>query len=132
MHNLSGLVKGGVWEMTPRLLLEVGEEVLDGSIVPAIAAPGHGRRDGILPGKDKIRLGSVWGSLVTVEDQSISDLLCLFGLSEGGCHQGNGIALRESMPDNEAIVQVLDRREIGPALLGQNVSHIGNPFLVRL
>jgi hypothetical protein len=53
---------------------EMSEEILHGSIVPAISSSGHGRSDVILGGKDMIRLRSVLLPLVTVEDQSTSDL----------------------------------------------------------
>ena len=70
------------------------EEIFHGGIVPTVPRSRHGGGDVILLCKDiMIRLRSVLVPLVTVEDQSISDLLCLLGLSEGGCDQGDGITL---------------------------------------
>ncbi len=63
------------------------KEILDWGMVTAIATSGHGRRDGILLSKDKIRLRSVLVPLVNVEDQSSSDLFFLFGLLEGIEHE---------------------------------------------
>jgi len=61
----------------------VSKEIFHAGIIPAISAPGHGGSDVILVGKDiMIRLRSVLVPLVTVEDESISDLFFLLGLSD--------------------------------------------------
>ena len=84
--------------------------------VKCIASPPEGHRDDV----------------VTVEDQSISDLFLLFGMFQGLGHQSNRVGLGKEMGDNETIVQVLDGRQICPALQGADISYIGNPLLVGL
>ena len=102
-------MEGGFLELTQILFFEMPEEVFHGGIVPAVPMPRHRGCDVILLRKDiMIRLRSVLVPLVTVEDQSISDLLCLLGLSEGSGHQGDGIALGKGMSDNKPIVQIFD------------------------
>jgi len=71
-----------------------------------------------------IRLRSVLVPLVTVEDQSISDLFSLFGLVHSFGHQFNCIVFGKDAGHNKAIEEVFDRREICPALAGQNVGNI--------
>ena len=74
INDLPGFFKGGRGELAESFFFEVGEEALHGCIVPTISTPRHGRRDVILMSKDKICLGSVLMSVVTVEQQSVSDL----------------------------------------------------------
>ena len=118
--------------MAQVFFFEVTEEILHGSIVPAVGATGHGRSDVILVHKDIIiRLRSVLVALVTVEDESSSDLFSLFGLVHGLGDQTDGIVLSKDAGNDEAIEEIFDGGEIAPALLGQNVGHIGDPLLVR-
>ena len=95
----------------------MSEEILHGRIVPTVTATRHGGRDGILLGKDKIRLRSVLMALVTVEDQSSSDLFFLCSLLNGFVHQGLGVFRTELVGNDKPIEQVFDRGEIPPALL---------------
>lgn len=131
IDQLLSFLEGWFLELAEIFFFEMTEEAFHRGIVPAVAASRHGRCDVILLGKDiPIRLRSVLVPLVTVEDQSISDLFCSLGLSEGGCHQGDGIALGEGMSDDKTIVQVFDGGQIGPTLLGTNVGYIRDPFLI--
>ncbi len=68
--------------------------------------------------------------LVTVEDKSISDLYLLLGLLQGLRYQSNRIGLVKDMRHDEAIVEILDRGQISPALQGANVGDICDPLLV--
>jgi hypothetical protein len=95
-----------------------------GCIVPTVAPPGHRRGNVILSGKDVICLCSILCPLVTVEDQSISDLFVLFGLLEGLGHQGNGVAAVQNMANDEAIVEILDDGQKRPALLQAAISDV--------
>ena len=97
--------------LTERLFTEVfemSEEVLHGSIVPTVAASGHGWSNVILLGEDKIRLRTVLMPLVTMEDESISDLFFLFGLAQVLLNQGNRIVPSKSMCHDEVVEQVFD------------------------
>src|SRR5512147_3148087 len=81
IDQLSGFFKSWCFELAEIFFFEMTEEVFHRGVVPTVGTPRHGRRDVILLGKDiMIRLRSVLVPLVTVEDQSISDLLCLLGL----------------------------------------------------
>lgn len=60
------LFNGQQRQVTQIFFLEMAEEILSRSIVPAIAPPRHGGRDVIS--------GSILRPLVAVEDQSISDV----------------------------------------------------------
>ena len=71
-------------------------------------------------------------ALVTVEDQSSSDLFFLCSLLNGFVHQGLGVFRTELVGNDKPIEQVFDRGEIPPALLCGDVSDIGDPFLVGL
>ena len=62
--------------------------------------------------------------------QSINDLFFTFGLFERIGHQADRILLSRLMGNNESIEQILAGRQICPALLRENVSDIGDPFLV--
>ena len=62
--------------------------------------------------KDMIRLRSVLRPLVTVEDQSISDLFFLFGLFQGLGDQCNRVVAVKDMSHNKAIVEVFDGGQI--------------------
>ena len=130
VDDLLRLLKGKKFVLAERFFFEMSEEVFHGGVVPAIAAPGHGGSDVILASEDKIRLRSVLLPLVTVEDQSISDLFFLFGLAQVLLNQGDRVFPSELVGDDETVVKILDRRQIGPAFPGQNVGDIGDPFLV--
>ena len=62
----------------------------------------------------------------------MGELLFLLGLVEGLEDQRQRVLVPQAVSDNEAIEQVSDNRQIGPALLGGNVGDIGDPFLVGL
>ena len=110
----------------------MSEEVFHTGIVPTISAPGHGRSDVILICKDiMIRLRSVLVPLVTVEDESISDLFFLFGLAQVLFDQRNRILPSKLVGDDEVIEQVLDSGQVSPAFPGQDIGDIRNPFLIR-
>ena len=68
--------------------------------------------------------------VVTVEDQSISDLFLLFRLFQGLGDQGNGIIWFQNIRYDKTIQQVLDGGEVRPTLLGTDVGDIRGPFLV--
>ena len=89
VDELLCFLKGGLLEVAQILFLEMAEEVFHGGIVPAVATSRHGRGDVILGGKDMIRLRSVLRPLVTMEDQSISDLFFLLGLFQGLGYKSN-------------------------------------------
>jgi len=84
--------------------------------VKCIASPPEGHRDDV----------------VTVEDQSISDLFLLSGSLQSLCYQSDRIGLVKDMLHNGTIVEILDGGQIGLALQGVNVGDIGDPFLVGL
>src|SRR6266540_6539362 len=71
-------------------------------------------------------------ALVTVEDQSRSDLFFLCSLGDGLVDQDLGILTSEFVGHNETIKQILDGGEVAPTLLGQYIGHIRDPLLVRL
>jgi len=106
------------------------EEIFHDSVVPAIASSRHGRGNVVCLSQDKIRLGAVLISLVTVEDKSISDHFFLFGQFQGPGHQLHGVVFGQEVGNDEPIVQIFDRREICPSLPGPYESHIGDPFLI--
>jgi hypothetical protein len=56
INDLSGLLEGRVAHLAQGFFFQMSEEVFHRCIIPTITPPGHGRRDGILLGKDKIRL----------------------------------------------------------------------------
>ena len=59
--------------------------------------------------QDKIRMGSVLMSLVTVEQQFISDLFFLHCFCDRIGHQADRILFPKLVGNNEAIEQILDR-----------------------
>lgn len=125
------LFKGGIFEVTQVFFLEMTKEILHGSIVPTISSARHGGSNAILLSKDiMIRLRSVLVPLVTVEDKSISDLFLLHGLVYGMSDQTNRILFGEVTGNDKAIEEILDCREIAPALLGHDIGNIGDPLLV--
>jgi len=65
-----------------------------------------------------------------VEEQLGSDLFVLGGFLKGLVNEGLGVFPSKLMGDDKAIEQVLDGREVAPALLGGNKGNIGHPFLV--
>ena len=69
-------------------------------------------------------------SLVTVEDESISDHFFFKRLPEGFGHQLDRGARPEAIGHDEPIIKIFDRAQRGPALLGADVGHICDPFLV--
>ncbi len=68
--------------------------------------------------------------LVTVEDQSISDLFFVLGQLQGLGHQGYRVGEAEGVRHDIATKQILDGREIGPPLLRGDVGNVGHPFLI--
>src|SRR5689334_15957120 len=117
--------------MAQIFFLEMAKEVLHWGIVPAIGTARHGRSDVILLDKDIIIcLRSVLVPLVTVEDESSSDLFSLFGLMHGLSDHTNSIVPGKDTGNDEAIEEILDGGEIAPALLGQNVGDVSDPLLV--
>ena len=83
--------------------------------VKCIASPPEGHRDDV----------------VTVEDQSISDLFFLFGLFQGLRYQSDGIVLVKDVRHNKAIKEILDGGQICPAVQSANIGDICDPLLVR-
>jgi len=117
--------------MSQVFFFEMIEEVFHGSIIPTVATPRHGWSNVILSDQDIIiRLRSVLVPLVTVEDQSTSDLFFLFCQSEHVNHQLNRVALSKSVGHDETIVKIFDGGKTGPTLMGQDISDIGDPFLI--
>ena len=53
-HQMLGLLEARQREMAEIFFFEVGEEILGGCIVPAVAASGHGWGDVILESQDMI------------------------------------------------------------------------------
>ncbi len=58
--------------------------------------------------------------VVTVEDETISDLLFLYGLVQVLLHPGHGVLPSKFMGDNKVIEQVLDGGQISPAFASQD------------
>ena len=56
VNDLVCLLERWMANLTQGFFFEMAKEVFHGSVVPAVAATGHGGGDGILLGKDKIRL----------------------------------------------------------------------------
>ena len=121
---------GGNGLMVERFLFEMAEEVFHRGIIPTVAPPRHGWSDAILLGKDMICLRGVLMPLVTVEDQSSSDLFFLSGLLEGLSDQGDGVRLAQGVGHDIPAIEVFDSRQVRPALLGGNVGDIRDPLLV--
>lgn len=69
-------------------------------------------------------------ALVTVQDQPRDDFFSLPGLLERAGYQLDGVSGAKLVGDNVAIVEILDGREIGPALASMDEGHIRDPFLV--
>jgi hypothetical protein len=81
IDDLVGFLKTRDRKLPQGFFLQVSEEVLHRCIIPAIAAAGHGRGDGIILSQDSIPLRSVLLPLVT-KQQSRYDLFVLLGLFE--------------------------------------------------
>ena len=103
INDLLSLLEGQRFVLAKGFFFEVAEKILDRGIVPAIATPRHRRSNVILLGEDKIRLRSVLLPLVTVEDESISDLFFLFGLAQVLLYQGHGVLPSEFMSHDKVI-----------------------------
>jgi hypothetical protein len=56
INDLVRLLESWIADLPQRFFFEMPEEAFHRSVVPTIAASGHGGSDSILPGKDKIRL----------------------------------------------------------------------------
>ena len=130
IDDLFGLLERRVLDSADGFFFEMSKEVLHGSIVPAIPASGHGRRDVILISEEMIRMGCVLMPLVTVEDDSISDLFFILGIFDHLGDQTDRVVSFELMSNNETIIEILDGSEVGPALLGVDIGDVGDPFLV--
>jgi len=108
----------------------MAEEILHRGVVPTISSARHGRRNVILVGEDKIRLRSVLMALVTVEDESISDLFFLFGFAQVLPYQGDRVFPSKLVGDDEVVVQILDGGQVGPTFPGEDIGDIRDPLLV--
>jgi len=73
---------------------------------------------------------SVLKPLVTVEDQSISDLFILCGFSHGLFDQSNRTLSPELMSYNKIVVQVLYCGQVCPTFACQDMGNICDPLLV--
>ena len=130
VDDLLGLLESVVLDPADGFFLEMPKEIFHRGIIPAFTSFGHRGGDVILVSKDKIRLRCVLKSLVTVEDQSSSDLFFFLSLFDRFGDQADGVIAIKLMSYNETILEILNGGEIGPALLGMDVGHISDPPLV--
>src|SRR4030042_823557 len=94
------LLKSGSSKLPQRFFFKMSKEVLHRSIIPTISPPRHRGNDVILLDKDSICVGRVLMPLVTVEDQSISDLFFLLGQLQGFGYQRHRIRKAYGMGHN--------------------------------
>lgn len=81
-------------------------------------------------GEDIISVGAILVPLVTVEDESISDLFICKGIAESLQDQINCVSLLDGKAHNKTVVKVFDHREISPTLLCRDEADIGGPLLI--
>jgi hypothetical protein len=81
-----------------------------GGIIPAVGASGHGRGHGIFSDQGMVPLRSILVALITVQDQSLSNLLVLFCLFECIQDESQGILSTQFIGDNKAIEQIPNDR----------------------
>ena len=132
LDHFADLLERWILAMAKSFFLEMAEETFHGGIVPAIAAPGHRRLHPQFPRLAMIIMGAIMRSLVTMQNDARRVLNVLSSLSEGSMDERPGVLRTDLMGHDEAIIEILDRREIRPALLGPNVGHIGDPLLIWL
>jgi hypothetical protein len=108
------------------------EEVFHRGIVPAIASSGHRRLGLQFLSQAMVILRAIQNSLVTMQDDAGRLVDLLARLLEGTPDECPRVLRTDLMRDDKTIIEVLDRREIRPALLCSYIGYICDPLLIRL
>src|SRR5688572_4545695 len=70
--------------------------------------------------------------MIAMKEQFLCHLFSLFSLLEGLENETKGIVSTQLVGYDEAIEQILDSGQVGPALSGGDIGDIRDPFLVGL
>jgi len=103
------------------------------TIVKAVAAFTHAPAQSVLVNEPSVRVRTILASAVTVDDNAARALALAPPQShfERVTHQSCWHALVHCPANHLARIQVDDRGQIQPPLIGREIADIGHPFLIR-
>lgn len=115
-----------------QLALEKPKEILNHSIVQAVALSAHALPDALLTEHSLILLVLVLPPLNRVQDQIRIIRNFLKRLVQHGCHHAQHRPLRDRVADQIAAMQIKNGRKIQLFSEQAEFCDIGDPFLIRL